>query len=1005
MKQRFSKRTRLVSGLLTAAMVCTFLPFSAFADSGVDGLGSRKILPHNFPNATFMEYVKRFDKDSDGFLDADEREAVKEIDVHAKSIDSLKGIEFFPNLEKLDCNNNKLTELDVSKNTKLTELYCMGNWQLSELDVSKNTALKILWCGSCNLSSLRLGANTELEALDCSRNQLSYLSTYNNSKLWYLDCSRNNLKSDSDLVISYNPNLKELRCGYNQLERLSVKKNTLLEKLYCNNNKLTYLDLESNSKLTASNVNVDGNAVPIKAGVVTRTFYLKDLPVGYRSSKTKNWQNGKLNGDILKVDPDATEVLYDFDCGNGITKTFALTVEWVPDGLKIDETNFPDEVFRNYLLNAKFYESTVKFDKDGNGFFSEEERNAITSIDPSDVYNEQKVASLKGIEHFPNLKILSCSHNNLSSLDVSKNEKLEHLYCGGNPLTSLDVSQNVALEYLWCDNNQLSSLDVSKNPALLKLWCDENNLTSLDVSKNAALEMLSCEQNNLTSLDVSQNHKLQKLYAKKNRLTSLDLSQTVVSTLYADDNQIDINVETTPRTFDLSTLPGFDASKATNWNGGTVDGGTLKVDAGATQVTYTYDCGNGRSIDFTLNVNVVPDSTVTPPSGGEGTGTTTPPSGGGTGTTTPPSGGGTGTTTPPSGGGTGTTTPPSGGEGTGTTTPPSGGEGTGTTTPPSGGGTGTTTPPSGGEGTGTTTPPSGGGTGTTTPPSGGGTGTTTPPSGGGTGTTTPPSGGGTGTTTPPSGGEGTGTTTPPSGGGTGTTTPPSGGGTGTTTPPSGGGTGTTTPPSGGEGTGTTTPPSGGEGTGTTTPPSGGGTGTTTPPSGGGTGTTTPPSGGGTGTTTPPSGGGTGTTTPPSGGGTGTTTPPSGGEGTGTTTPPSGGDGGGGAIVMVAGAAVAGVVGYGVYNYVSGQKLQALLPEGVAAPENRAQTALLLWNTAGRPEPAQTPAFADVADPDTAKAAQWCVEQGLMKRRLNGKFAPDSNIPAYQVLNAYRKLAG
>ena len=119
------------------------------------------------------------------------------------------------------------------------------------------------------------------------------------------------------------------------------------------------------------------------------------------------------------------------------------------------------------------------------------------------------------------------------------------------------------------------------------------------------------------------------------------------------------------------------------------------------------------------------------------------------------------------------------------------------------------------------------------------------------------------------------------------------------------------------------------------------------------------------------------------------------------------DDGGGAVVIVAaaGAAVAGVVGYGVYNYVSGRKLQALLPEGVAAPENRAQTALLLWNTAGRPEPAEAPAFADVADPDTAKAAQWCVEQGLMKRRLNGKFAPGSSIPAYQVLNAYRKLAG
>ena len=122
---------------------------------------------------------------------------------------------------------------------------------------------------------------------------------------------------------------------------------------------------------------------------------------------------------------------------------------------------------------------------------------------------------------------------------------------------------------------------------------------------------------------------------------------------------------------------------------------------------------------------------------------------------------------------------------------------------------------------------------------------------------------------------------------------------------------------------------------------------------------------------------------------------------------TGGGDGGGAIVIVAaaGAVAAGVVGYGVYNYVSGRKLQALLPEGVAAPENRAQTALLLWNTAGRPEPAEAPAFADVADPDTAKAAQWCVEQGLMKRRLNGKFAPGSSIPAYQVLNAYRKLAG
>lgn len=138
-------------------------------------------------------------------------------------------------------------------------------------------------------------------------------------------------------------------------------------------------------------------------------------------------------------------------------------------------------------------------------------------------------------------------------------------------------------------------------------------------------------------------------------------------------------------------------------------------------------------------------------------------------------------------------------------------------------------------------------------------------------------------------------------------------------------------------------------------------------------------------------------------GTGSVTPPSGGGSTGVS---GGSDGGAGiAVLAIGGAAVAGLVGYGVYNHVAAQKLRALLPPDVSLPENRAKTALLLWDTAGRPEPAEAPAFADVADPDTAKAAQWCVEQGLMKRRLNGRFGPDGTVPAYRILNAYRQLTG
>ena len=146
-------------------------------------------------------------------------------------------------------------------------------------------------------------------------------------------------------------------------------------------------------------------------------------------------------------------------------------------------------------------------------------------------------------------------------------------------------------------------------------------------------------------------------------------------------------------------------------------------------------------------------------------------------------------------------------------------------------------------------------------------------------------------------------------------------------------------------------------------------------------------------------GGGGTVTPPEP----PVTPPSGGSTGGSS---GGSDGGAGiAVLAVGGVAVAGLVGYGVYNYVAAQKLRALLPPDVSLPENRAKTALLLWDTAGRPEPAEATAFADVADPDTAKAAQWCVEQGLMKRRLNGRFGPDGTVPAYRILNAYRQLTG
>lgn len=113
---------------------------------------------------------------------------------------------------------------------------------------------------------------------------------------------------------------------------------------------------------------------------------------------------------------------------------------------------------------------------------------------------------------------------------------------------------------------------------------------------------------------------------------------------------------------------------------------------------------------------------------------------------------------------------------------------------------------------------------------------------------------------------------------------------------------------------------------------------------------------------------------------------------------SGSDAGGAvAAVLVGGAAVLG--GYEVATRVI---LHNILPEGTAIPANRGQLALLVWNNAGRPEPAAQPAFADVADADMAKAAQWCVEQGIMEAKTAETFKPEGWTPKLKVIEVWNK---
>lgn len=116
--------------------------------------------------------------------------------------------------------------------------------------------------------------------------------------------------------------------------------------------------------------------------------------------------------------------------------------------------------------------------------------------------------------------------------------------------------------------------------------------------------------------------------------------------------------------------------------------------------------------------------------------------------------------------------------------------------------------------------------------------------------------------------------------------------------------------------------------------------------------------------------------------------------------PDGGDGFGTLLAVGAVVGVAGVVAYQVGTELI---LDQLLPAGVAVPHTRAELAMLLWNTAGRPAPATLPAFADVADPELAQAAQWAIEQGYLKARADGSFKPDKGVAKWRVIRGYRAV--
>ena len=719
MKQRFSKRTRLVSALLTLAMVFTFLPFSAFAANTEIDFNSPDF-KLNFPDEEFRRFLKECcDKNGDGKLDVD----IKNMTIPTSyAIKSLEGIRFFEDLEKLDCHGIGLTTLNVGKNFKLKELDCSGN-QLKESYPILSSRLKKLNCSNNKLTYMNLGILSglnleevncsnnkitnivmdsvgELVKFDCSNNALMALDVSQCFKLEELNCSGNQLM---ELDVENQTQLKQLDCHNNKLTELNVKQNGNLTSLICNDNQLTTLDLSKNNSLSNLNcaknrlacLNVTGISGTITAGgnrcpIAVRTdgtFDLNTLP-GFDVSKATNWNGGSVSGMILTVKDGKDEVSYQYNCGDGVNRTFIFETS-----LPINEDNFPDDNFRKYIKGNI---------AGGRDVLTVEERSKVKIIN----INKKDISDLKGIEAFPNLTELDCGNNSIQELDLRQNPELEKLICNKNQLTQLDLSKNPKIYHLICSWNQLEQLDVSNLKDLVTLDCSHNDLEQLDVRKSRSLVALNCSSNRLTELDADVTHKpsLERVECQNNQLTSLILGQnkglkklncannqltqlnlnnmsalkelncannqlTVLdvsdspklTTLWLGDNHLtSLNLDNNPkldlsltdiysgdnvytvtlnpdRTFDLSTLPGnFDKSRVTGWEHGKANGNILTVDEGTNVVYYAYKCRSDiLEVSFKLDVTgtggtvppvTPPEPPVTPPEP-----PVTPPSGGGDG--------------------------------------------------------------------------------------------------------------------------------------------------------------------------------------------------------------------------------------------------------------------------------------------------------------------------------------------------------------------------------------
>ena len=423
------------------------------------------------PDDNFEQLLIDFGYDSgplDDYVPTNNVNSVTEIFINDSSIKDFTGLDGFTSLTRLGIEVNDVTELDISKNIKLKDLF-ISNGSLKSIDVSKNTELETLRLIVVNVSTINLKNNTKLKDLTIGNTSITNLDLSSNSQLLNIDLSHG---------IIENINLKN-------------SNNTNINTFFCSNNsELKCLQVDNKSYSITNWTDIDDNTVySDNCSVFKNLTYVPDdnfeqklIDLGYDSGSLDNYVPTANINTIKNLN---------------ITNENISDLTGIQDFISLEDLQFTQNNVSNIDLSSLINLKTLY--SNNNNILSIDVSNNINLID---LFTGSNPLTKIGVSKNLNLKQLDVSNTNVSTIDLSKNKKLTLFGSSNTNISALNTSNNLNLTYLHLSFNKISELDLTINDKLFELNCSNNPLTKLSLPPNNILDGLHVNSTLISELDL-----------------------------------------------------------------------------------------------------------------------------------------------------------------------------------------------------------------------------------------------------------------------------------------------------------------------------------------------------------------------------------------------------------------------------------------------------------------------------------------------------------------------